>query len=283
VTDTSTTPLAGRSIIVTGGGTGIGRACAAGLAGSGARVTICGRTEARLVEAVESIKPANGGSLSYVVADVTNEDDVAGLCEAGSDENGHLHGFVANAGGGGGIAPYHLQDVEEFSRVLQLNVVGTMLSIKHSVSPMVAAGGGSFVGMSSIAGGQTHLYFGAYAAGKAGIEAMMRNAADEFGVSGLRFNAVRPGFTTTEIMEGVPRDSEVYASYIDNTPMNGVGEPEDVAELVKFLLGPQSRWITGQIIAVDGGNSLRRGPNFGSFIEPVFGPEAMAGAPYTPE
>ena len=279
---TASTPLSGRSIIVTGGGTGIGKACAVALAEAGAKVTICGRTEQRLVEAVESITPAEGGSISHVVADVTNEDDVAALCEAGSDEGGHLHGFVANAGGGGAIAPYHLQDVDEFKRVLELNVVGTMLSIKHSVSRMVAAGGGSFVGMSSIAGGLTHVYFGAYTAGKAGIEAMMKNAADEFGVSGLRFNAVRTRFTTTEIMEGVPRDSEVYASYIENTPMNGVGEPEDVAALVKFLIGPESRWITGQTIAVDGGNSLRRGPNFGSFIEPVFGPGTMAGEAYAP-
>ncbi|MCH7789571.1 MAG: SDR family oxidoreductase, partial [Acidobacteria bacterium] len=226
------------------------------------------------------INPGDGGSISYVVADVTNEDEVEALCEAGSDAHGHLHGFVANAGGGGAIAPFHLQDTDEFKRVLELNVVGTMLSIKHSVGRMVAAGGGSFVGMSSIAGDVTHIYFGAYTAAKAGIEAMMRNAADEFGVSGLRFNAVRPGFTTTEIMEGVPRDSEVYASYIENTPMNGVGEPEDVAALVRFLIGPDSRWITGQIIAVDGGNSLRRGPNYGSFIEPVFGSAAMAGEPY---
>lgn len=283
MTETSPTPFAGRAIIVTGGGTGIGKACAAALAEAGAQVTICGRTEARLVDAVESITPARGGSIAHVVADVTNEDDVVALCEAGSDAQGHLHGFVANAGGGGGIAPFHLQDVQEFTRVLELNVVGTMLSIKHSVSRMVAAGGGSFVGMSSMAGGVTHLYFGAYTAGKAGIEAMMRNAADEFGVSGLRFNAVRPGFITTEIMEGVPRDSDVFASYIDNTPLNGVGEPEDVAALVKFLLGDEARWITGQTIGVDGGNGLRRGPNFGSFIEPVFGSESMAGAPFEPE
>jgi len=94
----------------------------------------------------------------------------------------------------------------------------------------------------------------------------MRNAADEYGGDGIRFNAIRPGFIATEIMEGIPRDGEVYKSYVDNTPMNGEGRPEDVAELARFLVGPESRWITGQCINVDGGHSLRRGPDFSSFV-----------------
>ncbi len=95
---------------------------------------------------------------------------------------------------------------------------------------------------------------------------MMRNAADEYGKEGLRFNAIRPGFIATEIMAGIPEDSDTYLSYIENTPMNDVGQPEDVAELARFLIGPESRWITGQCINVDGGHSLRRGPDFSSFI-----------------
>jgi len=164
------------------------------------------------------------------------------------------------------MGPYHVQDTEEFIRVLHLNVLGTMLCIKHSVPHLVAAGGGSFVGMSSIASHVVHPYFGAYTAGKAGIEAMMRNAADEYGKDRLRFNAIRPGFIATEIMEGIPRDSEVYRSYIENTPMNDIGQPEDVAELARFLIGAESRWITGQCINVDGGHCLRRGPDFSAFV-----------------
>lgn len=269
------TALQGKSFIVTGGGTGIGAACALRLARDGAAVTICGRTESKLTETAAKYGGEGGGSIRTVVADVTSEDDVKRLVAVALEATGGLDGVVANAGGGGGMGPFHLQQLEEFTRVLHLNVLGTLLLVKHSVPHLVAAGGGSFVGMSSIAGCTTHPYFGAYTVSKAGIEAMMRNAADEYGAVKVRFNAIRPGFISTEIMEGIPRESPVYTSYIENTPMADVGEPEDVAELARFLLGPESRWITGQSINVDGGHSLRRGPDFGAFLEPALGKDVM--------
>lgn len=269
--------LEGTSVIVTGGGTGIGAACARRLAADGATVTICGRTESRLVEVAGAIR-ADGGTVQHVVTDVTSEDDVAALVGAHVDAYGSLTGFVANAGGGGGMGPYHLLDTTEFVRVLQLNVLGTMLCVKHAVPHLVKARG-SFVGMSSLAGHRTHLWFGAYTVAKAGIEAMMQNAADEYGPVGVRFNTVRPGFITTEIMEMIPRDSAVYASYIENTPLGDVGRPEDVANLVRFLISDESRWITGQEIGIDGGNGLRRGPDFTEFIEPAVGARALRAQP----
>jgi NAD(P)-dependent dehydrogenase (short-subunit alcohol dehydrogenase family) len=271
--------LEGLAVLVTGGGTGIGRACAAQLAADGAAVTICGRTASKLEDSAKRIEGAagHGGSVQVIVADVTNEEEVRAAVGKAAEPTGRLDGCVANAGGGGGMGPYHTLDTEEFLRVLHLNVLGTMLCVKHTVPLLVAAGGGSFVGMSSIAGHLPHPYFGAYCVGKAGIEEMMRNAADEFGQSRVRFNAIRPGFIATEIMEGVPRDSETYASYIQNTPMADVGQPEDVGQLARFLIGPESRWITGTCINVDGGHHLRRGPNFGPFIEPALGKEVMAG------
>ena len=273
-----TASLSGRSAIVTGGGTGIGAACATRLAADGMDVTICGRTESKLTAVVDRITSSGvSGKVRAQVTDVTVEDDVAALVAGHVDAYGGLNGFVANAGGGGGMGPYHLQDTAEFTRVLHLNVLGTMLSIKYSAPHMVAAGGGSFVGMSSIAGHLPHPWFGAYCVGKAGIEEMIRNAANEYGEVKVRFNAVRPGFISTEIMEGVPRDSAVYDSYIVNTPMQDVGEPEDVADLCAFLLSDQSRWITGNCINVDGGHSLRAGPDFTSFIEPAIGHDALVG------
>jgi NAD(P)-dependent dehydrogenase (short-subunit alcohol dehydrogenase family) len=278
-----TTPiggLEGLAVIVSGGGTGIGRACAARLARDGAAVTICGRRENLLLESVEQIDAAirgakSEGRVQHIVADVTNEDDVKRVVELALGATGSLDGCVANAGGGGGMGPYHLQKTDEFVRVLHLNVLGTLFFVKHTLPHMVAAGGGSFVGMSSIAGHQTHPYFGAYTVSKAGIEQMMRNAADEYGPVKVRFNAIRPGFISTEIMEGIPRNSPVYDSYIANTPMQDVGEPEDVAALARFLIGPESRWVTGQIINIDGGHSLRRGPDFSAFIEPALGRDVM--------
>jgi 7-alpha-hydroxysteroid dehydrogenase len=226
--------LEGKSVIVTGGGTGIGAACARRLAADGATVTICGRTEDRLVKIADEIRSA-GGTIQHVVTDVTVEDDVAALVRAHVAAYGSLTGVVANAGGGGGIGPFHLQDTNEFIRVLHLNVLGTMLCVKHSVPHMVAAGGGSFVGMSSLAGHVTHLWFGAYTVGKAGIEHMMRNAADEYGPVNVRFNSIQPGFIATEIMEGIERGGPVWNSYIEQTPLGDVGQPEHVADVARFL------------------------------------------------
>jgi NAD(P)-dependent dehydrogenase (short-subunit alcohol dehydrogenase family) len=259
--------LGGKHILVTGGGTGIGKACARRLVQDGAAVTICGRTEASLAAAADEIEAAGlSGAIQWLTGDVTAEDDVAAIMAKAAGDAGALHGVVANAGGGGMPMPYGSVDTEEFQRVLNLNVLGTMLCMKHSIPLMLAAGGGSFVGMSSLASHITHPYFHAYCAGKAGVEAMMRNAADEYGKDNIRFNAIRPGFIATEIMAGIPEDSDVYRSYIENTPMNDVGQPGDVAELARFLIGPESRWITGQCINVDGGHSLRRGPDFSSFV-----------------
>lgn len=270
--------LQGRSVIVTGGGSGIGAACATRLVAEGAKVTICGRSRDKLDTVVARLaagSTGHAGEIHAVPADVTDESDVAQLVEETVERTGALHGVVANAGGGGAIAPYHRQEADEFLRVLHLNVLGTMLLIKHSVNHLAAAGaeaaagtGGSFLAMSSIASHLTHPHFGAYTVAKAGQDAMVRNAADEYGHANVRFNSVRPGFTSTEIMDLIPRESEVYASYIQNTPLAGVGEPEDVADLVAFLLSDQARWINGQAINVDGGHALRRGPDFSSFVEP---------------
>jgi 7-alpha-hydroxysteroid dehydrogenase len=266
--------LDGGSVLVTGGGTGIGAACAVVAAAEGARVTICGRTENRLEDTADRIR-AEGGEVNTVVADVTVEEDVVRVMAATEAFGNGLTGVVANAGGGGGLAPYHLQQTKEFLRVLELNIVGTLLCIKHAVPHMARSGGGSFVGLSSIAGHVTHPNFGAYPVAKAGIEAMIRNAADEYGSARIRFNAVQPGFITTEVMEGIERGGPVWNSYVDQTPLGDVGKPEDVADVIRFLLSDESRWITGQMLAVDGGHSLRAGPDYSSFLHMVFDDEAL--------
>lgn len=254
-----------RSVIVTGGGTGIGAACALLAATEGAKVTICGRRREPLENTAARITDA-GGAVHIATGDVTSEDDVARIVAEAVAFGGGLHGLVANAGGGGALSPYHLQDTDNFIHVLHLNVVSTMLCVKHSVKHMAAAGGGSFVGMSSIAGHVTHPFFGAYTVGKAGIESMMKNAADEYGRARVRFNGIQPGFIVTEVMEGLSHGGPIYDSYVSQTPMHGVGEPEDIAMAARFLLSDESKWITGQMIAVDGGNFLRRGPDFSTAL-----------------
>ena len=269
--------LAGHSVVVTGGGSGIGAACALMAAREGARVTICGRTTSKLEQTAERIRAA-GGDVHVVTADVTAEDDVARLMHEAAEFGRGLSGVVANAGGGGSLAPYHLQDLDEFLRVLQLNVVSTMLSIKHASAHLARAGNGSFVGMSSLAGHVTHPYFGAYPVAKAGIEAMIRNAADEYGAAGVRFNCIQPGFIATEVMEAIEPGGPVWQSYVSQTPLGDVGRPEDIAQAACFLLSGESRWITGQMLAVDGGNCLRRGPDYSASVERRLGAAAFIAA-----
>jgi NAD(P)-dependent dehydrogenase (short-subunit alcohol dehydrogenase family) len=256
--------LAGWGVLVTGGGTGIGRACAERLAADGAAVTICGRTESRLRSVAEDLAGCPT-PVSYVVADVTLEPEVLRAVEAARSRTGRLKGVVANAGGGVGLGPFHTQDLAEYRRVLDLNVVGTMLCVKHSVQHMVEAGGGSFVAMSSIAATRTHRAFGAYPVAKAALDHLIRNAADEYGPSAVRFNSVQPGFVATEIMEGVPRDGPVFESYIANAPLGRIMQPDEVADVVRFLIGPESRGVTGVSIAVDGGHHLRAGPDWRAY------------------
>lgn len=260
--------LEGMAVLVTGGGTGIGHACAARLAHDGAAVTICGRTEATLQASLEKIQAVadNGGSAQLVICDVTNEDSVKAAMAKATEPTGNLNGVIANAGGGGGLGSHHAQELDEYRRILDLNVVGTMLCIKHSVALMAKAGSGSFIGMSSLAGHVTHRYFGAYCAAKAGIDHMMRNAADEYGSYGVRFNSIRPGYIATEMMSFIPEDSSIHESYRVGTPLEGVGQPEDVANLARFLISDEARWINGTAIAVDGGHALRTGPDFGEFV-----------------
>ena len=263
--------LSSKAVLVTGGGTGIGLACAARLVADGAAVTICGRTEASLAAASKKIteQAAHGGSVQYVVGDVTDESSVEDMVAQTAALTGSLHGVVANAGGGAAI-PVLLAEVDsaQFKASLDLNLMGVFYCLKHSVPLMIDAGGGSFVGMSSLAGHITHRSGMGYGIAKAGMEALIRNAADEYGEHQLRFNAIRPGFIATEmIAANMPPETQVYKDYINNTPMGAPGTPEDVAELARFLIGAESRWITGQCINVDGGNFLRSGANFGDLRE----------------
>jgi NAD(P)-dependent dehydrogenase (short-subunit alcohol dehydrogenase family) len=248
------TQLAGQSALVTGGGSGIGRACAAALAADGAAVVIAGRTEAKLAVAAEAI----GNGTSYVVCDVTSEDDVAAAV-AQAATRGRLTMAIANAGFGT-AAPLLMHDLASWNSVIATNLTGAMLTIKHAGAAIVANGGGSIVGISSIAGTHTHRFMSAYCVSKAGLEMLVRNAADELGVQGLRVNAVRPGLVPTDATEPLLTMTNVVNDYLAQMPLGRVGTDEEIAALVRFLLGPESGWITGACIPIDGGHHLRRGP-----------------------
>jgi NAD(P)-dependent dehydrogenase (short-subunit alcohol dehydrogenase family) len=262
------TSLEGLSALVTGGGSGIGLGTAKQFAAAGAHVTIAGRTEPRLTEAAAQIAAgaAPGVTVQHVVADVTDEADVARAVAGGAAPSGRLDILFACAGGSRHGGPIVASDVDGWRATVDLNLVGTFLCIKHAGIAMTRTGGGSIIAMSSIAGHTTHRFMSAYAASKAGIEMLVRCAADELGEHGIRVNAVQPGIIDTELMSFITAGGPVLDSYYDNMPISRVGTVDDVAAVVAFLAGPESTWITGQMIGIDGGHQLRRGPDYGSLM-----------------
>jgi NAD(P)-dependent dehydrogenase (short-subunit alcohol dehydrogenase family) len=271
--------IKGLAALVTGGGSGIGLGAALRLAADGAHVTICGRTEERLRGAVEQLKSAAapGVEVRYVVADVTNEGDVARAVAAATEATGGLDVLFACAGGSLHLGPIVLSDVESFRATIDLNITGTFLAIKHAAPVMARNGGGSIIGMSSIAGVSTHKYMSAYCVGKAGIEMLVKVAADELGASGIRVNAVQPGLVDTELVGFITEGGELLDDYLAQMPISRVGTVDDIAAAVRFLAGPESSWVTGQMLGIDGGHQLRRGPNYGLFVEPMYGADACRG------
>ncbi len=265
--DTNLHP-AGTSALVTGGGSGLGFACAERLAAQGVHVVLAGRSRERLDGAVAQVK-ANGGAATAVVCDVADEAQVAEVA-ARAAAAGALRVVITSAGIGA-AGPLHLTDLATWNQVLATNLTGTMLVLKHTADAMARAGGGSFVAISSIAGPLTHRWMSAYCVSKAGVETLVRNAADELGAVGIRVNAVRPGLVPTDISAPLMAAEPAVADYLTQMPLGRLGTVHDVAALVAFLASPEASWITGQLIGVDGGHTLRRGPDLTPVLEPLMG------------
>jgi NAD(P)-dependent dehydrogenase (short-subunit alcohol dehydrogenase family) len=269
-----------RTYLITGGGSGIGKGVASGLVAAGASVMIVGRNPDRLAGAVEDIEAvaANGGAIRYEPTDVTNEDEVTRAVDAATAWHGRLNGVVHCAGGSLTVGPITHIDSEAWRRTVDLNVNGTMYVLKHAGRELVRGGGGSFVGISSIAASNTHRWFGPYGVTKSAIDHMMMLAADELGASWVRVNSIRPGLIRTDLVAAsVIESPEISGDYALCTPLPRFGEVEDVANLAMFLLSDAATWITGQCINVDGGHILRRGPDYSAMMEPMFGADALRG------
>ena len=266
----SNTSLAGASALVTGGGSGIGLGVARHLARDGAALVLAGRSLERLEAGRAAIvAEVPDASVHVWPCDVTDEQAVERAC-ALAGEAGRFTMCVANAGFGS-AAPFHLTSLDEWNSVIGTNLTGAFLTMKHAVPHLVANGGGSIVAVSSIAAPLTHRFMSAYCVSKAGLEMLVKQVADELGGSGVRANAVRPGLVPTDATVTLTTTDVIRDDYLAQMPLARTGTDDDVAALVRFLLGPESSWITGQCIGVDGGHTLRRGPDITPVMEMVFG------------
>ncbi len=270
--------VTGYSVLVTGGGSGIGEASATRLVADGAHVMICGRTEAKLADAANRIRAAasDNATVAHIVADVTDEKSVRRAVAAACEVTGRLDGLFACAGGSTGLGPLATADVENIRSTMELNYIGTFLCLKHGCAAMAHFGGGSFVGCSSHAGTDTFRYLGGYGGAKAGLDHLCRVAADEMGRFGVRVNSVQPGIVATELMAPITAGGPLLDDYLTQIPLGRVGQPAEIAEMVRFLIGPESSWTTGQCFAVDGGQSLRRGADYGTLLR-SFGDDPLDG------
>jgi NAD(P)-dependent dehydrogenase (short-subunit alcohol dehydrogenase family) len=270
--------LTDRTVLVTGGGSGIGKGVADGVVAAGGNAMLVGRNADRLATAADEIKAGGApGSVFYEPADVTNEDEVARVVEAATAWTGRLHGVVHCAGGSETIGPITQIDSDAWRRTVDLNVNGTMYVLKHAAREMVRGGGGSFIGISSIAASNTHRWFGAYGVSKSAVDHLIQLAADELGASWVRVNCIRPGLIRTDLVTAVFESPDVSGDYAASTPLPRPGEVDDIANAAVFLLSDASSYITGQVINVDGGQMLRRGPDFTAMLEPVFGADGLRG------
>ncbi|WP_370971917.1 SDR family NAD(P)-dependent oxidoreductase [Amycolatopsis sp. cg9] len=239
----------GKVVLVTGGGSGIGQETARAFAAEGATVVVAGRDEQRLAAAAKEI---DGGA---VTVDVTDSADVARLVGTVIARHGGLHVAVNNAGILGSPAPAADLDEDGFGAVLDTNVTGTWLCLKHEVAHMRAHGGGAIVNISSNIGAHGRLpNMAAYAASKAAVSALTRTAARDHIAEGVRINAVSPGATDTGMsLRPGETDADRAERLKGAIPLGRVGATAEVAAAVLWLASDEAAFTVGHDLVVDGG------------------------------
>jgi NAD(P)-dependent dehydrogenase (short-subunit alcohol dehydrogenase family) len=249
----------GRSVLVTGAGSGLGRAMAEVMAEWGADVTLADIDDARLGEVAGELT-RRGLQARACRVDVADPDDVRALVEFAENAAGRLDVVFANAGISAGPGPalsdagrIENVDLARWNRVLDVNLTGVFTTIQAAVAPLRRAGGGSIVATASIAGLRGHRLVGyAYAATKAGVANLVRQAAGELARDGIRVNAIAPGAFRTNIGGGGDR-TEIDRAFIADAPMGRIAMPDEIKGLALFLASPAAGFITGETIAIDGG------------------------------
>lgn len=243
--------LKNKVAIVTGGGNGIGRASSLMLADHGASVVIADLKMENARRVADEIV-ANGGKALAVTCNVTDDDDRQALIDKTLDAFGGIHILVNNAGGGGAgkESPDDI-DVERFASVFELNVFSIWRLCQLSAPHMRKAGDGSIINMSSMSSVNRSPAISAYASSKAAINHMTANLAHDYGPE-IRVNAVGPGAVRTDALASV-LTPEIEKAMLTHTPLERLGEPDDIAGAVLYFAAPISRWVSGQVLFVNGG------------------------------
>jgi NAD(P)-dependent dehydrogenase (short-subunit alcohol dehydrogenase family) len=251
--------LAGRVVIVAGGATGIGAAAAVRLGAEGCHVVVGDIASDSAGRTAEMICSA-GGSARPVAFDLAEPESVAALVNYAAETFGGVD-FLFTVGADMGALRSDTDvvdiDLDVWDRVMAVNLRGYVAAMKYVIPRLLARGGGSIVNMSSAAAFQGEPARPAYATAKAGIGALTRHVASRWGKDGIRCNAVAPGFTATEAIRAAPQWAELEAGALRRIRGPRVGEPDDVAALVAFLLSDEGAWINGQVLNIDGGTVLR--------------------------
>ncbi|QUS40485.1 SDR family oxidoreductase [Tardiphaga alba] len=246
--------LAGKSVVITGAGSGIGRAAAQLFASEGASLIIVDRSDS-IHDTAKLVSDA-GGTVQAVSADAGSENDVKAFIDKAVSTYGKLDAIWANAGVSGGLVPLLEQTVEQWQEILRINLIGPFLAIKHAMPHMVQQGHGSIVLTASVAGLKSGASGHPYASSKAGVISLVQTTAYSLSGTGVRINAVCPGLIETGMTKPIfdnAKERGTQGKIGQLNPLKRAGQPHELAAMGLFLASDEASYVNGQAIPVDGG------------------------------